>query len=83
MITDVQIMMFLVCIANIIFINYICWNGDEKIYYIVISSILMAFMLEFVIENWGSEIVRVKMDPYDIALLSVLLIVDFCIYRER
>lgn len=83
MITDVQIMMFLVCIANIIFINYICWNGDERIYYIVLSLILMAFLLEFVIENWGSEIVRAKMDPYDIALLSVLLIVDFCIYIER
>ena len=26
MITDVQIMMFLVCIANIIFISYIWWN---------------------------------------------------------
>lgn len=83
MITDVQIMIFLVCIANIIFINYICWNGDERIYYIVLSLILMAFLLEFVIENWGSEIVQGKMDPYDIALLSVLLIVDFCIYIER
>lgn len=51
MITDVQIMMFLVCTANIIFISYIWWNRNEKIY-IVILLILIVFLLEFVIENW-------------------------------
>lgn len=82
MITDVQIMMFLVCIANIIFISYIWWNRNEKIY-IVISLILIAFLLEFVIENWGSEIVRVKMEPRDITILSVLLLANFYVYKKK
>lgn len=81
MITDVQIMMFLVCIANIIFISYIWWNRNEKIY-IVISLILIAFLLEFVIENWGSEIVRVKMEPRDITILSVPLLANFYVYKK-
>lgn len=80
MITDVQIMMFFVCIANIIFLNYIWWNRKEKFHINVSTLITIAFLLGVIIENWDAKIVRTKMDLCDIALLSALLLVDFCIY---
>lgn len=80
MITDVQIMMFLICIANIIFTTYIFWKKKE-IFCVVILSITIAFFLEFIIENWGAEIVQSKMEPCDIALMLVLSLVSFKIYK--
>lgn len=80
MITDVQIMMFLVCIVNIIFTIYISWKRKE-IFYIVISLLTIPLFLEIVIENWDAEIVRAKMELRDIALMSALSLVSFKIYK--
>jgi len=80
MITDVQIMMFLVCIVNIIFTIYISWKRKE-IFYIVISLLTIPLFLEVVIENWGAEIVRAKMELRDIALMLVHSLLSFKIYK--
>lgn len=81
MITDVQIMMFLVCIASLIFFIYSGWKQNNK-FAIVILLIAMAFLLEVLIENWGADIVQAKMEFSDIALMAALLIVDFCAYKD-
>ena len=80
MITDVQIMMFLVCIVNIIFTIYISWKRKE-IFYIVISLLTIPLFLEVVIENCGAEIVRAKMELRDIALMLVHSLLSFKIYK--